>query len=74
MEHHIAQTLENLRMHNAQACYRQEKWPTLCMASQRRERLISATEQLQGKCHKFFDLRCPLIMWQRFHDKQKPQR
>ena len=39
-----------------------------------RERSISATEQFQRKCHKYFDLYCPLSMWQCFHDEQKPQR
>ena len=58
-EHHIAN--ENLRIHNAHACYRQEKWPIKCMAVQVKERSISATEQFQST-------------WQRFHDEQKPQR
>ena len=43
-------------MHNAHACYSQEKWPTLCMAVQGRECSTSATEQFYRKCHKFFDL------------------
>ena len=29
---HLSRTLLNLRMHNAHACYLQEKWPTLCIA------------------------------------------
>ena len=43
-------------MHNAHACYPQEKWPTVCMAIQGGECSISATEQFQRKYHKFFDL------------------
>ena len=46
-KHHIV-TLENLRMHNAHACYPQEKWPIVCMAIQGRERSI-----FQRKRHKF---------------------
>ena len=46
-KHHIV-TLENLRMHNAHACYPQEKWPIVCMAIQGRERSI-----FQRKHHKF---------------------
>ena len=39
----LSRTLLNLGMHNAHACYPQEKWPTLCMAIQGRERSISKT-------------------------------
>ena len=37
---------------------------------QGKERSVSATEQFRRKSHKFFDLRCPLSTWQRFHDEQ----
>ena len=60
-------------MDNAHACYPQEKWSTLYMASEGRERSISETEQFQRKRHKYFDLRCPLSRCQRFHDKQAPE-
>ena len=43
-------------MHNSHACYPHEKYLTVCMAIQERECLISAKEQFQRKCHKFFDL------------------
>ena len=65
-EHHFA----NLRVHNSHACYPQEKRPIVCRAIQGRERSISATEQFQRKCHKFFDLRRPLSTWQRFQDEE----
>ena len=37
----LSRTLLNLLMHNAHACYPQEKWPTLCMAIKGREHSIS---------------------------------
>ena len=37
-------TSQILSMHNAHVCYPQEKWPTVCMAIQGRDRLISATK------------------------------
>ena len=36
----LSRTLLNLRMHNAHACYPQEKWPTLCMDGHQRERAL----------------------------------
>ena len=34
-----------VHVHNAHACYPQEKWPIVCMTIQGKERSISAAEQ-----------------------------
>ena len=50
----LSRALLNLRMHNAHACYPQEKWPTLFMAIKGRERSISETHGFLKKTLQIF--------------------
>ena len=70
------QEIKDLCMHNVHAYSSLEKLMAdhRCMAIQGRQHLISATHGFQRKRRKFFDLHCPLSMWECFHNEKKPKR
>ena len=69
----VALQQSNLELVYAQcACiFLAGKWPTIHMAPQGRERLISKMHAFHKKRYKFFELYYLLTTWQRFQDKQK---